>query len=99
MSQEPDDVTTNISTLSYEVALSQLDALIDKLERGSIPLEEAIAAYGLGAKLAQHCARLLDRTGRRVDQLVRGPAGASPGGADANDSREMAPSEVRALTR
>jgi exodeoxyribonuclease VII small subunit len=70
--QQPDD----INTLSYEAALGQLDALIDKLERGSIPLEEAIAAYERGAKLAQHCAALLDRTERRVNQLVVGADGA-----------------------
>jgi exodeoxyribonuclease VII small subunit len=70
--QQPDD----IASLSYEAALGQLDALIDKLERGSIPLEEAIAAYERGAKLAQHCAALLDRTERRVNQLVVGADGA-----------------------
>jgi exodeoxyribonuclease VII small subunit len=70
--QQPDDITS----LSYEAALGQLDALIDKLERGSIPLEEAIAAYERGAKLAQHCAALLDRTERRVNQLVVGADGA-----------------------
>lgn len=70
--QQSDDITS----LSYEAALGQLDALIDKLERGSIPLEEAIAAYERGAKLAQHCAALLDRTERRVNQLVVGADGA-----------------------
>ena len=60
----------DISTMSYETALAELDALIDRLERGSIPLEEAIAAYERGARLAQHCAALLDRTERRVTQLV-----------------------------
>src|SRR5438445_128166 len=69
--QQPDD----INTLSYEAALGQLDALIDKLERGSIPLEEAIAAYELGAKLAKHCAALLDRTERRVNKQVYSPGG------------------------
>jgi len=64
-SESPD-----ISVLSYEAALGELDALIDKLERGSIPLEEAISAYERGARLAQHCAALLDRTERRVTQLV-----------------------------
>ena len=62
----PEDLTT----LTYEAALAELDTLIDKLERGSIPLEEAITAYERGARLAQHCAALLDRTERRVSQLV-----------------------------
>ena len=60
----------DISTLTYEVALAELDTLIAKLEGGSIALEEAIGAYERGALLAQHCAALLERTEQRVQQLV-----------------------------
>ncbi|HUZ69663.1 MAG TPA: exodeoxyribonuclease VII small subunit [Candidatus Saccharimonadales bacterium] len=60
----------DISTLTYEAALAELDALIAKLEGGSIALEEAIGAYERGAVLAQHCAALLERTEQRVNQLV-----------------------------
>lgn len=60
----------DISTLTYEVALAELDTLIAKLEGGSIPLEEAIGAYERGAVLARHCAELLERTEQRVKQLV-----------------------------
>ena len=60
----------DISTLTYEVALAELDTLIAKLEGGSIALEEAIGAYERGAVLAQHCAELLERTEQRVNQLV-----------------------------
>lgn len=65
--------TTNadeIGALSFEEALIQLDALVQKLEGGSIPLEDAIAAYERGTRLARHCAELLDRTERRVNALV-----------------------------
>jgi|ERR1700722_9421994 len=60
----------DISTLTYEVALAELDTLITKLEGGSIPLEEAIGAYERGAVLARHCAELLEHTEQRVSQLV-----------------------------
>jgi len=60
----------DISTLTYEAALAELDTLITKLEGGSIALEEAIGAYERGAVLAQHCADLLERTEQRVNQLV-----------------------------
>jgi exodeoxyribonuclease VII small subunit len=60
----------DISTLTYEVALAELDTLITKLEGGSIPLEEAIGAYERGAVLARHCAELLEHTEQRVNQLV-----------------------------
>jgi exodeoxyribonuclease VII small subunit len=60
----------DISGLTYEAALAELDTLITKLEGGSIALEEAIGAYERGAVLAQHCATLLERTEQRVNQLV-----------------------------
>ena len=67
----PDDV----SAMSYEEALAQLDLLVQKLEGGSIALDAAIAAYERGTRLARHCAELLDRTERRVHALVVGGDG------------------------
>jgi exodeoxyribonuclease VII small subunit len=68
-------VEDDISAMTYEAALAELDALIGKLEGGSVALEEAIGAYERGAKLAQHCAELLERTEQRVSQLVVGADG------------------------
>ena len=82
----------DVSGLSYEAALAQLYALIHKLEGGSIPLDEAIAAYEQATRLARHCEELLDRTERRVTALVVGGDGRTSeraldiepgGGADA----------------
>lgn len=67
----PDD----LSALSYETALAELDAIITRLERGDVELEAAIAAYERGAALTRHCSDLLDRTEQKVTQLVVGAAG------------------------
>jgi exodeoxyribonuclease VII small subunit len=66
-----DDVTT----LSYEAALTELDEIIARLERGDVDLEAAITAYERGAALTRHCAELLDRTEQKITQLVVGAAG------------------------
>ena len=65
----------DVTALSFEAALAELDGLIQKLEGGSIALDDAIAAYERGTKLAQHCEALLDRTERRVSALVVGGDG------------------------
>jgi exodeoxyribonuclease VII small subunit len=70
-----DQATDDIAGLTYEAALAQLDALIQKLEGGSIPLEDAITAYDRGTRLARHCEELLDRTERRVTALMVGSDG------------------------
>ncbi|MBV8302037.1 MAG: exodeoxyribonuclease VII small subunit [Candidatus Dormibacteraeota bacterium] len=64
-----------VATLTYEAALAQLDALIGRLEAGSIALEDAIAAYERGVRLARHCEDLLERTERRVTALMIGADG------------------------
>ena len=70
-----DQAADDIAGLTYEAALAQLDALIQKLEGGSIPLEDAITAYERGTRLARHCEELLDRTERRVTALMVGSDG------------------------
>lgn len=65
----------DITAMSYEAALAELDQVIARLERGDVALEAAIAAYERGAALARHCAQLLDSTEQKISQLVVGPAG------------------------
>ncbi len=65
----------DLSALSYEAALAELDQIITRLERGDVELEAAISAYERGAALTRHCAQLLDRTEQKITQLVVGPAG------------------------
>ncbi len=71
----PEGELPDIAGLSYERALAELDQIIERLERGAVPLDEAIAAYERGARLAQRCSDLLDRTEQKVSQLVVGGGG------------------------
>jgi exodeoxyribonuclease VII small subunit len=66
----------DIGAMKYEQALAELDTLIGRLESGTVDLDEAIACYERGSRLAQRCAELLDLTEQRVMQLVVG-AGSS----------------------
>jgi len=79
MSPSPDraDVLgdAEVSSLPYERALEELDALIARLETGRVDLEEAVSCYERGTRLAQHCERLLDRTEQKVTQVVIGGGG------------------------
>ena len=73
----PSDV--DVSSLSYEEALADLEALITRLERGDVDLDEAVAFYQRGSALAQRCAALLDRTDTPAfGQQLPAPAPAHP---------------------
>ena len=47
--------TADLSSLSFEKALEELEAIVRKLESGGAALEESIALYERGAALKAHC--------------------------------------------
>lgn len=50
-----------ISSLSFEEALKELEALSQRLSQGGLPLEESVEAYARGSELRKHCNDLLKR--------------------------------------
>jgi len=61
-----DSSTQDIGKLSFEEALGQLTALVEKLESGQLPLEESVAAFESGVKLSRRCETLLDHAEQRL---------------------------------
>jgi exodeoxyribonuclease VII small subunit len=61
---------------SFESALERLEAIVDRLESGELPLEQALAAFEEGVTLSRRCAAELEAAERRIELLV----GAGPGG-------------------
>lgn len=45
----------NKEELKYEDALKQLSVIVEKLEKGDIPLEETVKEYEKGQKLLKFC--------------------------------------------
>ena len=58
-----------ISSLSFEEALKELEALSQRLSQGGLPLEESVEAYARGSELRKHCNDLLKRAEDRVREL------------------------------
>jgi len=58
-----------VSGLSFEVALKQLEEIVTKLERGDVPLEESIAIYERGEALKKRCEALLAQAEERVEKI------------------------------
>ena len=59
----------DVSALSFEVALKQLEEIVTKLERGDVPLEELIAIYERGEALKKRCEALLGQAEERVEKI------------------------------
>ena len=65
-----------ITALSFEDALAELEQIVRRLEAGQVKLDEAIQCYERGAQLKQHCEMKLAEAQQRVDRIVVGPDGA-----------------------
>lgn len=59
-----------IKEMSFEDALSELEGIVARLERGDAPLEESIDIYERGAKLKKHCESKLKSAQLKVDKIV-----------------------------
>ena len=73
---------SDITTLSYEEAMRELEATVGKLETGEATLEESIALYERGAALRAHCEARLREAEERVEKITLAangqPAGTTP---------------------
>ena len=58
-----------MDTLSFEQAFEQLEAAVEALQDGQMPLEHALNYFEEGMKLAQYCNELLEKAELRVQQL------------------------------
>ncbi len=64
-------MSQDISGLSFEDALAELEGIVKGLEGGQQKLEDAITAYERGAKLRQHCEAKLAEAEARVQVIVQ----------------------------
>ena len=58
-----------VDTMSFEQAMAELESVVDKLERGDVPLEDSIKLYERGAELKAHCAKKLAEAEEKVAQI------------------------------
>jgi len=69
----------DLKEMSFERALKELEAIVGRLERGDVELEESIAIYERGEALRDHCDRLLKQAEAKVEKLTFGEEGQPKG--------------------
>lgn len=75
--------------VNFEESLEELEALVEQLEDGDLSLEESLAAFEKGVRIARECQDALKQAEQRVQILLRqnGDEQLAPF-ADANDDGE-----------
>jgi len=59
----------------FEEALAELEGLVQRLEKGELPLEESLAAFERGMALVRQLGDRLTQVEQRVEVLLRSETG------------------------
>ena len=65
----PQPTHADITSLSFEAAMKELEAIVRALESGSADLDKAIGDYQRGNALKQHCLAKLNEAKLKVEQI------------------------------
>jgi exodeoxyribonuclease VII small subunit len=57
--------------VDFEQALAELESLVERLERGDVPLDEALRTFERGVALTRHCQACLQSAQQKVEILLR----------------------------
>lgn len=60
----------DITKLSFEDALKELENLKVKMESGNIPLDDALMLFERGNALKAHCERILANAKMKVEKII-----------------------------
>jgi exodeoxyribonuclease VII small subunit len=79
-----DTPVNDVKKLTFEVALAELEQIVQKLERGDVALEESVTIYERGEALKRRCEELLRQAEARVEKITLDAAG-KPAGTEPLD--------------
>jgi exodeoxyribonuclease VII small subunit len=71
----------------FELAMRDLEQLVERLEKGDLPLEESLAAFEKGVMLTRACQVALKDAEQKVEILLKKAGESSVEDFEADDSR------------
>jgi len=66
---------TKPDELTFEQALQQLEQIVQKLEKGELPLEDSLRHYEDGIRLSRLCHAKLEEAEGRIEVLLKDARG------------------------
>jgi exodeoxyribonuclease VII small subunit len=75
----PEQTHDDVKALSFEKALAELESIVQRLEKGDVPLEESVAIYERGEILKRRCEELLRLAEARVEKITLDASGKPTG--------------------
>lgn len=66
---------SDITSLSFEAAMTELDAIVKSMETGKTSLDDSISAYERGIALKNHCENKLREAQAKIEKIMIQPDG------------------------
>jgi exodeoxyribonuclease VII small subunit len=60
----------DISKMSFEEAIKQLNSIVTKIEQGEIALQDSLGQYERGMALIKHCREVLSGAEKRIEKIT-----------------------------
>jgi exodeoxyribonuclease VII small subunit len=64
-------MTKKTAPIAFEKSLAELEALVEKLEQGDVPLEDALKNFERGVQLTRECQTALKAAQQKVEILLK----------------------------
>jgi exodeoxyribonuclease VII small subunit len=68
-------LTEDAAAPTFEAALVKLEQIVQRLEKGELPLEESLVLYEEGVRLSRLCHAKLEEAEGKIELLLKGPRG------------------------
>jgi exodeoxyribonuclease VII small subunit len=81
--------TKNPKLPDFEQSMKELEMLVERLEKGDLPLEEALKQFERGVTLARTCQRALKAAEQKVEILLKASAAPSESLSEDNSAGEV----------
>ena len=85
--------------IKFEKALEKLEKIVEDLEAGNIPLEDALKKYEEGVKLSALCQKRLSQAEKKIEVLTRSLDGSLKKEAFDPEENEEAPAPRKTRLR
>ena len=65
----------DLQNMTFEEAIAALEEILSQMERGTLPLDQAIGGFESGMALIRHCSEILETYEKKISILTEGKDG------------------------
>ena len=64
-----------MSEIKFEKAMSQLEKIVEELERGDLDIDKSLEIFEEGIKMSRLCSKKLNEAEAKIEKLTKGKTG------------------------